>query len=316
MRDAAAGNAAAGRLAPAGHLPARRVRAASPQGAGAVRDTRIVIFGDTSAGKTRFLYASLNSLITATEPAPPPVEFTDGESGRQVELGLTAIRSGQDTVKTTTGLPFAVTCQLGTGHRAALAHLFDTAGENYRDARCTTPSDSCTRGTGSSTSWTRSRSPGCATIWPGTTPRRSRLAHAAAGHPESAYAEVVSRIRDSGVPADGQRLAVIISKTDLLRAAGLDIPVGAAAIARWLQAIGMHNVVIGAQRDFAQVRYFTVASQPVTGTGRQDDPGAPLRWLLRAYGTPLPGPADAADDQMTRTFRRDPQVPETAKAAT
>ena len=38
-------------------------------------------------------------------------------------------------MKTTTGLPFAVTCQLGTGHRATLAHLFDTAGENYRDAQ-------------------------------------------------------------------------------------------------------------------------------------------------------------------------------------
>ncbi len=287
-----------------------------PQGTGAVRDTRIVIFGDASAGKTRFLYASLNSLITATEPAPPPVEFTDGESGRQVELGLTAIRSGQDTVKTTTGLPFAVTCQLGTGHRATLAHLFDTAGENYRDAQLHDTLGFLHEGHGFiyvldpfSIPWVRNH-------LAGNNAEAVQLAHAAAGHPESAYAEVVSRMRDSGVPADGQRLAVIISKTDLLRAAGLDIPDGAAAIARWLQAIGMHNVVIGAQRDFAQVRYFTVASQPVTGTGRQDDPGAPLRWLLRAYGTPLPGPADAADDQMTRTFRRDPQVPETAKAAT
>lgn len=286
-----------------------------PPGAGALRTVRIVIFGDTSAGKTRFLYASLNSLITATDPVPLPVEFTDAQSHGQIGPGLDVIRSRQDTVKTTTGLPFAITCQLGTGHRATLAYLFDTAGENYRDAQLHDTLGFLHEGHGFiyvldpfSIPWVRNHLAGNNT-------EAVQLAHAAAGHPESAYAEVVSRMRDSGVPADGQRLAVIISKTDLLRAAGLDIPADSAAIAQWLTTIGMHNVVIGAQRDFTQVRYFTVASQPVTQTGPQDDPGAPLRWLLRACGTPLPGPADAAD-QMASASRRNPQVPETAKAAT
>ena len=80
MRDTAAGHAAAGRLAPAGDLPARRVRAASAQGTGAVRDTRIVIFGDASAGKTRFLYASLNSLIM---PQNRPRRRSSSRTGNQ-----------------------------------------------------------------------------------------------------------------------------------------------------------------------------------------------------------------------------------------
>ena len=315
VREAAADHAAAGRLAAAGHLPARQVRAAAPRGAGALRDIRVVIFGDTSAGKTRFLYAAVNSLISTTDPAPLAIEFPDDESREQIGPGLDVIRSGRDTVKTTTGLPFAVTCRLGTGRRATLAHLYDTAGENYRDAQLHDALGFLHEGHGFvyvldpfSIPWVRNR-------LAGNNAEAVRLAHAAAGHPESAYAEVVSRLRDGGVPPDGQRLAVIISKTDLLRASGLEIPVGSAAIAEWLSGAGMHNVVIGAQRDFAQVRYFTVASRPVTGTDGRDDPGAPLRWLLRAYGTPLSGPADAADETVSRP-RVKPQVPETAKAAT
>ena len=263
-----------------------------PEGAGAVRDTRIVIFGDTSAGKTRFLFASLNSLITATDPTPPPIEFPDTETRQQVGPGLDAIRSGQDTVKTGTGLPFAITCRIGTGRQATLAHLFDTAGENYRDAQLHDTLGFLHEGHGFvyvldpfSIPWVRNR-------LAGHNAEAIRRANAAAGHPESAYSEVVSRLRDGGVPEGGQRLAVVLSKMDLLRASGIEIPAGSAAIAGWLKQAGMHNVVIGAQREFAQVRYFTVASRPMTGTDGHDDPAAPLRWLLRAYGTPAPGPVD------------------------
>jgi hypothetical protein len=290
---------------------------ALPPGTGALRDVRIVIFGDTSAGKSRFLYASLNSLIAGGELGSPPVDFPDTETRQQVGLGLDAIRTSQDTVKTPTALPFAVTCRLGIGRRATLAQLFDTAGENYQDASLHDSLGFLHEAHGFvyvldpfSIPWVRNRLAGNNT-------EAVRLAHAAAGNPESSYSGVVTRIRDAGAAADRQRLAVIISKTDLLRASGLQIPTGSTAIAAWLREAGMHNVVIGAQRDFAQVRYFTVASAPVTPDSRQDDPGTPLRWLLRAYGTALPGP-DGTEDAADRaaTSAANPQVPETAKAAT
>ena len=59
-----------------------------PAGSGAVRDVRIPIFGDTSAGKTRFLYAALNSLIDITSRAGIPLGFPDQDSENQAELGL------------------------------------------------------------------------------------------------------------------------------------------------------------------------------------------------------------------------------------
>jgi len=115
-----------------------------------------------------------------------------------------------------------------------------------------------------------------------------RLAELAAGDPEIAFNETVTRLRDNGVKADRQRLAVVISKIDLLRAADLELPESSDAIAEWLSQVGVHNLVTGARRDFAEVRYFAVASQANSGGPRPDDPGVPMRWLLRSHGVRLP----------------------------
>ena len=101
-------------------------------------------------------------------------------------------------------------------------------------------------------------------------------------------------MRDSGVPASAQRLAVIVSKADLLRKTGLELPSGSKSIAEWLEKVGMYNLVVSSQREFAEVRFFTVASQDVAAD-RADDPGAPLSWLLRAHGVQLPEDDPAAE---------------------
>ena len=74
-------------------------------GSGALRDVRIPIFGDTSAGKTRFLYAGLDSLVDTTSRAQIPLGFPDEESENQATVALDLIRSGHDTVKTSSGCP-------------------------------------------------------------------------------------------------------------------------------------------------------------------------------------------------------------------
>ena len=63
-----------------------------------------------------------------------PVSFPDEARGRQAELGLDLIRSGQDTAKTSTR-PVAITFRLREGHQSDLIHLFDAAGEDFRDAQ-------------------------------------------------------------------------------------------------------------------------------------------------------------------------------------
>jgi hypothetical protein len=258
-----------------------------PSGAGAVRDIRIPIFGDTSAGKTRFLYAALNSLMLTARQAGIAVSFLDQVSEEKADLGLDLIRSGQDTVKTSAGTPAALSCRLGRRRRSELVHLFDAPGEQYRDAQAYESLRFLDHGQGLvyvldpfSTGAVRDR-------LTGHNETAIRLAHAAAGDPEIAYGEVMSRLRDSGVAATTQRLAVVVSKADLLRTTGLELPVESGAIAEWLTRARIHNLVLAARRDFAKIRFFAVASQDVANH-RSDDPGTPLRWLLRSHGVRLP----------------------------
>jgi hypothetical protein len=264
------------------------------EGSGAVRDIRIPVFGDTSAGKTRFLYASLNSLLLSAREANIPVSFPDRSSQDQASLGLDLIRSGQDTPKTSATIPVALTCRLREGRRSDLIHLFDAAGEHFRDAQ---RYDSL-RFLDDSQGLVYVLDPfsigAVQDQMAGHNAAVIRLAHAAANDPEIAYGEVISRLRDGGVPAASQRLAVVISKADLLRGAGMALESESDAIAGWLTDNGLHNLVMSAQREFAEVRFFTVASHS-PAADRSDDPGVPLRWLLITHGVRLP--ADAALSQ-------------------
>jgi hypothetical protein len=281
-------------LRAAWHLEAVCQRCEKPLrfGSGALRDVRVPIFGDTSAGKTRFLYAALDSLIATTSRAGIALGFPDEDSENEATLALDLIRSGQDTMKTTFILPTALTCRVGTGARSTLVHLFDAAGEYYRGAEMHDSLGFLDRGHGLvyvldpfSVGSVRDR-------MTGHSDAGIRLAHAAAGDPETAYGEVVTRLRDSGVEAQSQRLAVVVSKADLLSDGGLELPDGSDAIADWLTEAGVHNLVLSARREFAEVRYFAVASQAAGQTGPSRDAGAPLRWLLASRGLRLPvGPA-------------------------
>jgi hypothetical protein len=283
-----------------------------PSGTGAVRDIRIPIFGDTSAGKTRFLYASLNSLMLTARQAGIVVSFLDQVSEEKADLGLDLIRSGQDTAKTSADTPAALSCRLGKGRRSEFVHLFDAPGEQYRDAQAYESLRFLDHGQGLvyvldpfSTGAVRDR-------LTGHNATAIRLAHAAAGDPEIAYGEVTSRLRDSGVAASTQRLAVLVSKADLLRAAGLELPVESGAIAEWLTQARIHNLVLAARRDFAEVRFFAVASQDVAND-QSDDPGTPLRWLLRSHGVRLHIDPTSGRGGSDRS-KADPAPSETAEA--
>jgi hypothetical protein len=259
-----------------------------PPGSGAVRDIRIPILGDPSAGKTRFLYAALDSLMAATDRTDVELGFPDQHSQHEAELALALIRSGRDTTKTSSALPPPLNVQVGKGRRQTLVHLFDAAGEVLRNPQMHDELGFLDLGQGLvyvldpfSIGSVRDRLSGHNTA-------NIRLAEMAAGDPEIAFDETVSRLRDSGVQASRQRLAVVISKLDLLRGADIELPEDSDALARWLSEAGVYNLVLAAGRDFADVRYFAVASQSAARVRRSDDPGVPLRWLLRSHGVRLP----------------------------
>jgi hypothetical protein len=262
----------------------QRCRKPLPLGAGAVRDLRISIFGDPAAGKTRFMHAALSSLVATTERVGLAIGFDDQSSREQVELGLDRITSGQDTAKTTTAAPAALTFRLGTGRRSTLAHLFDTAGERLRDPQMHDSLGFLHHSHGLVYVIDPFR---IESVRRTLADRSGREPPGDAADPEAAYGEIVERLRDSGVAARGQRLAVIVSRADLLQAAGLELPADSDLIADWLWRSGAHNLVLSARREFAEARFFVVASQAAEQDGRPDDPGTPLRWLLRSHGVRL-----------------------------
>ena len=278
-------------------------------GSAALRDVRIPIFGVTSAGKTRFLYAALDSLVDVTSRAGIALGFPDEESENEATVALDLIRSGNDTVKTSLTLPTALTCRIGTGAKSTLVHLFDAAGEYFQGAEMHDSLGFLDHGHGLvyvldpfSIGSVRDQMTGQNAVAKG-------LANAASGDPEAAYTEVVSRLRDSGVAAQQQRLAIVVSKVDLLSAGGLELPDDSDTIAQWLTQQGVHNLVLSARREFAEVRYFAVASLAAAETGRSHDPGSPLRWLLSSRGVQLPG--DPHAPRSPRIVRR-PNRPDPA----
>lgn len=258
-----------------------------PEGAGAIRDVRIPVFGDVSAGKTRFLYASLSSLMATARRAKRDVTFPDDASRSLARFGLDVIQSGQETAKTSTDTPVSLTCRLGSGRQSELLHLFDAAGELFRATRDPGTLRFLDEGHGLVYVLDPFSADGIRKQLGGKGAAALARAHAAAGDPELTYDVVVSRLRDTGVLASTQLLAVVVSKADLLRSAGLPLPDGSDAIAQWLRDAGVHNLVMAARHEFAQVKFFTVSSQDVP-PGGPDDPGAPLRWLLTAHGVRLP----------------------------
>jgi hypothetical protein len=274
-----------------------------PPGAGAVTDIRIPVFGDISAGKSRFLYASLSSLLVTSARAGLDVDYPDQNSREQAEFGLGVIRSRRETAKTSTNTQIALTVRLRSGRRSELVHLFDAAGEHFRSARRPDALRFLDDGQGLVYVLDPFSIEAIRQHLGGANAAEVLSAHAAAGDPELTYDEVASRLRDSGVPATEGRLAVVVSKADLLRAAGFDLPSGSEEIATWLWNLGVHNLVMSARRDFAEVRFYLVASQAVP-PGAADDPGAPLRWLLTSYGVQLPADADSPSGSSRPDARR------------
>ena len=286
----------------------KRCGAPLPQGAGGVRDVRVPVFGDISAGKTRFLYASLNSLMQTALRAGLDVSFPDQGSRELAEFGLGVIRSGRETAKTSTNTQVTLTGRLGAGRRSQLMHLFDAAGEHFRSARQPDTLRFLDDGHGLVYVLDPFSVDVIGRQFADRDTAALGFAHAAAGDPELTYDEVVSRLRDSGVPPSTQVLAVVVSKADLLRSAGINLPTGSAAIAQWLRDSGVHNLVISALREFEEVRFFTVASQNVP-PGGQDDPGAPLRWLLTSHGIRLHADPPDQGSSSGRSDRARPDRP-------
>ncbi|WAL63890.1 hypothetical protein ORV05_23205 [Amycolatopsis cynarae] len=271
----------------------RMARIASPQcprcklrlrdGAAVLTDIRIPVFGPVSAGKTRLVYAGLVALRDAVAAAGGTLGFVDDDSKAAFDHGAAIITSGGDTVKTPAGeLPTALTVRYDQGRRSALLHLFDAAGEFYADRDDNSMLEFLDHAQGLvfvvdpfSVPWVRDQA--------GTAEVLAR-ANPAVEDPERVYHVTAQRLRDYGVRTRKRKLAMTIVKADLLDGVSGDAAPAPGDGRDWLVRAGLDNLVLSAERDFGEVRYFVVASVAGKRAGSGFSPANPLAWLAAGAG--------------------------------
>ena len=262
------------------------------RGAVVLQDVRIPVFGDPHAGKTRLILAGIRDLFESAKADGIGMSFADESSKLRGNMGLDLIADDQRTVKTDWKLEAALTCQIGDGATGALLHVFDAAGERFQS--------------GEGHDGLRYMDDGHTLVFvvdPFAVPSvRNQLRTAVRigalsehlpekgiRNPEGVYGEVVSRIKASGVDTKDQRLAVVVTKADVLASAGLDMPSESEALQSWLFDGGLHNVVLAAGQEFREVRYFAVASAGTKQTDADFGPSAPFVWALGSRRVKFPG---------------------------
>ncbi|RKT82982.1 hypothetical protein SAMN05421805_10343 [Saccharopolyspora antimicrobica] len=272
------------------HLEGRCQRCDRPLrgGSGAVTDIRVPVFGPVSAGKTRLVHAGLVTLRDLAAAEGVRTDFVDDSSRQAFQHGEQLISSGADTTKTPAGqLPAAITVQLVKSRGQALLHLFDAAGEFFLDREDNSELEFLDHAGGLvfvidpfTIGWVRDQLGGHL---------ESRLAeaHPASGDPEQVYHVTARRLRDYGVETGKRALAIAVVKADLLTDVPWAADLCAGAVREWLVTAGLDNLVLAAERDFAEVRFFVVSSVLGTRPGHRMTPAAPFRWLLGRGGFPL-----------------------------
>lgn len=256
----------------------------APDGSATRRVLAVPVIGAVSAGKTQFLatgVVELGNRVEALSGSLAPI--SSGAEGF-VRTATAAVSTGRRVAKTAwDAQPEGVPLILSLRGCEVEVHIMDAAGENFG-------------------SWERSQALGYIDtadtllfiLDPLALPaveERLRRAHEegsvpiAQGDQEDAYGSVVDRLRASGVRLDGKRLAVVLTKLDVLRrlpdTGGLD-PEDSGSVREWLRANGAQGFVRRIDQDFRMVDYFAVDS-----LGAQDgaDPSHPVRvfdWALRS----------------------------------
>lgn len=277
-------------------------REQAPDGSGTRRVLSMPVIGAVSAGKTQFLatgVVELGSLVESLSGTVIPI--SSGAEGF-VRTSIEAASNGLRVAKTAwDDRPEGIPLMLSLRGSEVEIHIMDAAGENFVD-------------------WERSGPLGYIDTadtllfildplaLPSVYERLRRVDEGdavplAQGDQEDAYASVVDRLRASRVSLDAKRLAVVLTKLDVLQripdAGGPDPEVGD-SVREWLKSNGARGFVRRIDQDFKKVDYFAVNS---LGPRNGSDPSHPVRvfdWVLRTADPRLavvPEPVSGVEEE-------------------
>ncbi|CAL9419897.1 hypothetical protein SUDANB121_01848 [Nocardiopsis dassonvillei] len=255
---------------------------------GEAREFLLPLFGGTGAGKTR-LAAGLHLALgqAARHGSDSYLEPLGEEAARLSREGERVLAPDHRTRPTPPGRKVrAATARLGAGRRSLVLQVFDAAGERFN--RSTTAEELaylCEAST-----FVLVVDPlGIPAVWRClTADERARLAGARSHtrDPELAYGAVsdeVQRYRRAPGRGPAGRLAVVVTRGDLVR--GTSVDPGAVPVREWAEhRLGLGNLLARAEADFGSVRVFLTSA--VVGPDGRADPSlhALSAWLLRTQG--------------------------------
>ncbi|OIJ85562.1 TRAFAC clade GTPase domain-containing protein [Streptomyces monashensis] len=231
--------------------------------AGHMPEVVVPLIGGQAAGKTQLMAAMLLALENAAVNGGPALRLADDDTEAGYQVLREILRIQGHTRGTQKDLPRAHSFVLGAGRAERLVHLFDTAGERFVDRDET---DALRYARAARTFvfvldpmavddfWTR--------LEPSPGPLLDRTL-ASTVHPEEVFGRSVQAVAAMGAPVRHSRLAVALSKTDLLAEHGLapDRLDDSDTARAWIRdKLGLHSLVQAMELDFQEVRFFCTAA--------------------------------------------------------
>ncbi|WP_328967413.1 TRAFAC clade GTPase domain-containing protein [Streptomyces sp. NBC_00239] len=223
--------------------------------AGHMRELALPLIGGRAAGKTQLMAAMTTALEYAAAHGGPAFRPADEESRERYEVAREVLTIGGHPRSTRPERSRAHSFVRGGRLSRRLIHVFDTAGERFTSREGTDP----LRYASAARTFVFVLDPlAVDDRWPGVD-----RALASPVHPEHVFGPAVQAVRAMGTPRARRRLAVAISKADLLEAYGLlpERREGSAAAREWLCAeLGLTNLVHAMEHHFREVRFFFTAA--------------------------------------------------------
>ncbi|WP_405973372.1 hypothetical protein OG496_31690 [Streptomyces sp. NBC_00988] len=252
--------------------------------AGHMPEVILPLIGGRAAGKTQLMAAMVKSLENSAENGGPAIRLADPESTTNQRVLNEVLELQGHTRPTQKTLPRAHSFVLGSGRAERLVHVFDTAGERFVSREET----DALRYAREARTFVFVLDPMAVdAFWTRLDPQGPKVDRTLAStvDPEDVFSRSVQTIHTMDTRLDKARLAVAVSKRDLLTGQPTLLapqPDDSDALRTWLsEQLGLRNLVKTMDLQFGEVRFFCTGA--VANETGQVDPsiGVFVEWCLR-----------------------------------